>query len=120
MQPVSRTLETLALWHQITVQALHRLPYDLSSRQIAIMLTVYMGGQSHTVKSLTDTLRISKPAICRALDTLSKDGLIKRKKDDTDRRTVFIQRTLKGSLFLSDYAEIINEASISHPLRQVA
>ncbi len=89
------------------LRSMRELPHDLSTRQMAIMLTVYLVPPPHTVRSLAEHLGISKPAICRALDALSTMDLIRRKKDDEDRRNVFIQRTISGSVFLRDAADIM-------------
>lgn len=90
---------------------LHRSGPDLSARQIAVLFTVYLDDKPHTVRGLAATLRISKPAITRALDRLCDDGLLRRKTDDNDRRSVLIQRTVKGSLFLTEFAETIREVA---------
>lgn len=89
------------------LRSMKELPHDLSTRQMAIMLTVYLIQPPHTVRSLAERLGISKPAICRALDALSAMDLIRRKKDEDDRRNVFIQRTISGSVFLRDAADIM-------------
>lgn len=102
--------QALALWHQVATDMLHRSGQDLSARQLAVLLTVYLNDKPHTVRGLAAALRISKPAITRALDRLCDDGLLRRKTDDTDRRSVLIQRTVKGSIFLSDFAETIRRA----------
>jgi len=52
-------------------------------------------------------LNISKPAICRAVDALAALDLMRRKKDEDDRRNIFLQRTINGSVFLRDFADII-------------
>ena len=101
----------LALWHQVTVSMLHRSGPDLSARQIAVLFTVYLDDKPQTVRGLAATLRISKPAITRALDRLCSDGLLRRKTDDNDRRSVLIQRTVKGSLFLTEFAEAIRQVA---------
>ena len=103
----NQTLKALNLWHNITCASLSELPYDLSARQMAVLTTVYLSKGPHTIRSLSESLNVSKPAICRAVDTLSMMDLIKRKKDDDDKRNVFIQRTISGSVFLSDMADII-------------
>ncbi len=36
---------------------------------------------------------------------------VRRKKDEGDRRRVLIQRTVRGSIFLREYGEIIAEAA---------
>ena len=107
----NQTLDALHLWHHITCASLAELPYDLSARQMAVLTSVYLTAGPHTIRSLSETLNVSKPAICRAVDTLSMMDLIKRKKDEDDRRNVFVQRTVSGSVFLSDMADIIMRES---------
>ncbi len=100
-------IDALTLWNRIMLRSMRELPHDLSTRQMAIMLTVYLVPPPHTVRSLAEHLGISKPAICRALDALSAMDLIRRKKDEEDRRNVFIQRTINGSVYLRDAADIM-------------
>lgn len=104
-------MNALNIWHSITVRGLKQLDVDLSARQSAIMFSIYLTPGPHTVKSLSEQLGISKPAICRALDTLSQYDLVKRKTDEQDRRKVTVQRTLKGTVYLSEFAELIIDAS---------
>jgi DNA-binding MarR family transcriptional regulator len=101
------TADALNLWHRVVASSLRELPHDLSQRQIGILLTVYMAPPPHTVRSLAEQLNISKPAVCRALDVLSHLDFIRRKKDEDDRRNVMLQRTVNGSVFLRDFADII-------------
>ena len=86
---------------------------DLSMRQIAILLTVYLAPDEPTVRGLSATLEISKPAVSRALDRLCDLGLVRRKTDQKDRRNVLVQRTVKGSVFLNDLGEILADAFTS-------
>lgn len=116
MKQPTQTMEALQLWHGILSRSLRELPYDLSSRQLAVMTTVYLTDPPHTIRNLSTRLGISKPAVCRAVDSLSMMDLIKRKKDEDDRRNVFIQRTISGSVFLSDFADIIiKECAVDAP-----
>lgn len=107
MNETLNTQHALKLWQQVVSRSLRELPYDLSQRQIGVLLTVYMSPPPHTIRSLAEQLNVSKPAICRAVDTLSALDLLRRKKDDNDRRNVFLQRTINGSVFLRDFADII-------------
>jgi DNA-binding MarR family transcriptional regulator len=91
----------------VVTRSLRELPYDLSQRQIGVLLTVYMSPPPHTIRSLAEQLNVSKPAVCRAVDTLSALELLRRKKDEEDRRNVFLQRTINGSVFLRDFADLI-------------
>lgn len=110
------TQDALKLWQRVITSSLRELPYDLSQRQIGVLLTAYMTPPPHTIRSISETLNVSKPAICRAVDALSMLDLIRRKKDDDDRRNVFLQRTVNGSVFLRDFADlIIRETSAEEP-----
>ena len=83
---------------------------DLSARQLGVFLTVYRTDGPHTVRGLAAELNVSKPAITRALDRLGELDLARRKVDPMDRRSVIVQRTLKGTGFLRDLRQIMVEA----------
>jgi DNA-binding MarR family transcriptional regulator len=99
--------QALELWRRTIVAGVRNDVPDLSARQMAVLLTVYLKSPPHTVRGLASALQISKPAITRSLDRLSDLGLLRRKIDESDRRSVLIQRTLSGSVFLREYGEII-------------
>jgi DNA-binding MarR family transcriptional regulator len=103
--------QALDLWRTVLVATVRSAGPDLSARQLAIVLTVYLTPPPHTVRGLAALLRISKPAVTRALDRLGMLGLARRRRDDTDRRSVLVQRTVKGSVFLSDFADAVALAS---------
>lgn len=100
-------VQSLHLWQKAIVDSVRNDGPDLSARQMALLLTVYLTPAPHTVRGLASLLNVSKPAITRALDRLSELGMIKRKVDDTDRRSVLVQRTVKGSVFLREFGELI-------------
>lgn len=111
------TNDALNLWQRVISSSLRELPYDLSQRQFAVLLSVYMTPPPHTIRSLSAALDVSKPAICRAVDTLSQLDLVRRKKDEEDRRNVYLQRTVNGSVFLRDFADlIVRESTLSAPV----
>jgi DNA-binding MarR family transcriptional regulator len=83
---------------------------DLSARQMALMLVVYLGNGTHTVRGLAAALKISKPAISRALDRLGEFGYVRRERDDLDRRNVLVQRTAPGAEFLTAFSQLIDAA----------
>lgn len=83
---------------------------DLSARQLGVFLTVYLAPGPHTVRGLAAELNVSKPAITRALDRLGELDLARRKTDPMDRRSVLVQRTLKGTVFLRDLRQTMAEA----------
>ena len=84
---------------------------DLSARQLGVFLTCYLQEGPHTVRGLAAELNVSKPAITRALDRLGELDLARRKVDPLDRRSVLVQRTMKGAAFLRDLRSIMTEAS---------
>jgi DNA-binding MarR family transcriptional regulator len=49
--------------------------------------------------------------VVRALDTLGRLDFTRRKRDQSDKRNVLIQRTVKGSVFLSEFADWVVAAS---------
>ena len=99
--------EGLLLWHHVLLDGVRHSSYDLSARQMALLLTVYLENIPHTVRGLAEYLNVSKPAVCRALDALANEDLIQRRKDENDRRNVFIEPTEKGFSFLSGFSESI-------------
>lgn len=84
---------------------------DLSARQLGVFLTCYLRDGGHTVRGLAAELNVSKPAITRALDRLGELDLARRKVDPLDRRSVLVQRTMKGAAFLRDLRSIMGEAA---------
>jgi DNA-binding MarR family transcriptional regulator len=99
--------QALDLWRRAMVTSVRRDAPDLSARQMALLLAVYLTPPPHTVRGLADTLRISKPAVTRAIDKLSDLELLTRLVDEHDRRSVLIQRTVRGSVFLREFGELI-------------
>ncbi len=104
-------LKSLDLWQRTICESVRRDGPDLSARQMAVLLTVYRTEAPHTVRALAANLNVSKPAITRALDRLEKLELIRRKTDEQDRRSVLLQRTVKGSVFLSEFGELVAESA---------
>jgi len=84
---------------------------DLSARQLGVFLTVYLNEGPHTVRGLAASLNVSKPAITRALDRLGELDFARRKTDPQDRRSVLVQRTVKGAALLREMRTIMGEAA---------
>lgn len=101
----------MELWRRALSDNVRDTSPDLTARQMALLLTVYTLSPPHTVRGLASGLKMSKPAVTRALDTLGRMDLLRRKRDDADKRSVLIQRTVKGSVYLSEFADSIIEAA---------
>ena len=99
--------EALSLWHRVTLETVIAQGPDLSTRQLAILMSVYLESSSHTVKSLSEKLNVTKAVISRALDTLSKHGFVARAPDPSDKRSIIVTRTSGGILYLQRFADII-------------
>ncbi|WP_431852232.1 MarR family transcriptional regulator [Allosphingosinicella sp.] len=76
---------------------------DLTNRQMALMLLVYLTPGPHTVRGLAHVLGVSKPVITRALNTLGSLGYLRRVRDEADRRNVFVAKTTNGQDFLDSF-----------------
>jgi DNA-binding MarR family transcriptional regulator len=103
--------EALKLLHEVALGLVREskvedMP-DLTLRQLALILTVYLDTPPHTVRGLAAKLGVTKPVITRALDALGKHALIARRRDEADKRNVIIQRTVKGALFVESLADMV-------------
>jgi DNA-binding MarR family transcriptional regulator len=105
------TAQALKLWHDVNLAQVHDDEADLSSRQVSILLTIYMEAPPHTIRELARKLNVSKPVITRALDSMGKLDLVSRRRDEADRRNVLVQRTVKGALYLDRLADLISAHS---------
>lgn len=97
----------LKLWHDVNLHIVRDNEPDLSARQMTILLTVYLEAPPHTVRELSKKLGVAKPVITRALDSMGKHELLRRRRDERDRRNVLVQRTVKGALYLERLADTI-------------
>jgi len=102
--------QLVGIMRETIVSLVRRDGPDLSARQLGVFLTVYLGDGPHTVRGLAAALNVSKPAITRALDRLGELDLARRKVDPADRRSVLVQRTVKGSGFLRELRQMMVEA----------
>ena len=102
-----RPSQALRLWHDVIFDLVHDNEQDLTARQMAVLLTVYLEPPPHTVRGLAKKLGVTKPVITRALDTMGRLRLLTRKRDETDRRNVLVHRTLEGALAVERLGDIV-------------
>jgi DNA-binding MarR family transcriptional regulator len=102
-----RPSQALRLWNDVTFDLVRDNDQDLTARQMAVLLTVYLEPPPHTVRGLARKLGVTKPVITRALDTMGRLGLLTRKRDETDRRNVLVHRTLEGALAVERLGDMI-------------
>ena len=82
---------------------------DLTNRQMALLMLVYLTPGPHTVRGLAKQLGVSKPVVTRALNTLGGLGYLRRERDQDDGRNVFVVRTTNGADFLEGFKRNIRE-----------
>jgi DNA-binding MarR family transcriptional regulator len=99
--------QALGLWHQVSLGQVKSGATDLTMRQMAILLHIYLVPPPHTVRGLAAVLHVTKPVITRALDTMGEMGIVDRVRDERDRRNVIIKRTLAGALFLEKFGDLV-------------
>ncbi len=102
-----RPAQALRLLHDFTDALVTDDAPDLSARQLAVLLTIYLDPPPHTVRGLAAKLGVTKPVITRALDSMGKLDLVSRRRDETDRRNVVIQRTVKGALAVERLGDLL-------------
>lgn len=116
----SKVIDALNMWANILIRSSKETKYELSPRQNLVLLHIYLTEPPHSIKSLTESLGFSKAAVCRAVDYLSAQGLVKRKRDADDKRNVFINRSIAGLVYLSDLAGIIQQESGQNLMEEAA
>ena len=109
--PATPNDELIGILRETIATLVRRDGQDLTARQLGVLLTCYLQEGPHTVRGLSSDLRVSKPAITRALDRLGEADLVRRKVDPLDRRSVLVQRTTKGGAFLRDLRTIMHGAA---------
>lgn len=110
-----RPSQALGLWHAATLAQLVHVGPDLTIRQLGILLHIYLAPPPHTVRGLAAKLGVTKPVITRALDTMGNRGLVRRVRDERDRRNVIIKRTVEGALFVEKLGDLIIEEAANLP-----
>ena len=109
MAVVLRPSQAMKLMHDVSLALVRDGEPDLSSRQLAILLTNYLEPPPHHVRDLARKLGVTKPVITRALDSMGKLELVTRRRDENDRRDVVIQRTVKGALAVERLGDLVAE-----------
>lgn len=103
---LSRT-DCLSLWHQVTLATVRKNAPDLSARQLALLMSVYLEDGPHTVRSLAESLDVTKAAISRAVDRLVGYEYLRRGPDPRDKRSIVLHRTSAGIHYLQGFADIV-------------
>ena len=103
--------QALRSWMHTLINYVRSGQPDLTNRQMALILLVYLTPGPHTVRGLAHILGVSKPVITRALNTLGSLGYLRRVRDETDRRNVFVAKTSTGQEFLDGFQRNLEQDS---------
>lgn len=103
--------QALKSWMSALINYVRSGQPDLTNRQMALMLLVYLTPGPHTVRGLAQLLGVSKPVITRALNTLGSLGYLRRVRDESDRRNVFVAKTSTGQDFLDSFERNLGRES---------
>ena len=106
---------SLSGWMRALVGYVRSGEPDLTNRQMALLMIVYLTPGPHTVRGLARDLGVSKPVVTRALNTLGALGYLRRERDQDDRRNVFVVRTSNGADFLEGFKGNIREGGEPAP-----
>jgi DNA-binding MarR family transcriptional regulator len=104
--------QALDIWRGASLDAVRSGRPDLTMRQMAVVLTVFLEPPPHTVRGLAAALNIAKPAVVRALDRLEELDFVRRREDPADKRNVLIERTVKGSVYMRETGDLIAAAAL--------
>ena len=93
IDPSTEAVVPLANWLSVLAGYVASGHPDLTNRQMALLLLVYLDPGPHTVRGIAARLHVSKPVVTRILNALSGLGYVKRQKDMSDLRNIFVIRT---------------------------
>ncbi len=93
----------LSGWMRTLIEYVRSGEPDLTNRQMALLMVIYLTPGPHTVRGIASTLGVSKPVVTRALNTLGSLGYLRRERDQDDRRNIFVVRTKDGTQFLENF-----------------
>lgn len=102
-----KPLQALTLLQSVALAQVRVDMCDLTTRQMAVLLTIYLEPPPHTVRGLASRLNVTKPVITRALDSMGRMELVSRNRDPDDGRNVLIKRTVKGALYVESLGDLI-------------
>lgn len=97
----------LGHWMHALVDYVRSGEPDLTNRQMALLMMVYLEAGPHTVRGLARALNVSKPVVTRALNRLGSLGYLRRQRDDNDKRNIYVARTAEGAHFLEEFGQFI-------------
>ena len=84
---------------------------DLTLRQLAVALQVYLADETQTVRGLAAHLNVNKASISRGLDRLEEFDLAYRELNSRDRRSIIVGWTVRGAAMVERLGAAMSEAA---------
>jgi DNA-binding MarR family transcriptional regulator len=78
---------------------------ELTSSQIKVLAT-FTERESYSMSELSQMLSVTLPTMTAMIDRLIQSGLVKRERDERDRRVVLVRLTGDGKKVISNLMEI--------------
>jgi DNA-binding MarR family transcriptional regulator len=108
--------QSLSSWKNTLIDYVRSGEPDLTNRQMALLMLVYLDPGPHTVRGLARALNVSKPVVTRALNRLGTLGYLRRQRDDSDKRNIFVARTSEGAEFLAEFGHFLAGEHVGEPV----
>lgn len=109
-----KSFQGLSSWMATLIDYVRSGEPDLTNRQMALLLVVYLQSGPHTVRGLAAGLKVSKPVVTRALNRLGSLGYLRRQRDENDKRNIYVVRTAEGAEFLEQFEHFIGTDPTAH------
>src|SRR5690606_22999296 len=111
-----KPLQALTLLKTLSLEQMRDQMPDLTTRQAAILLTIYLEPPPHALRGLAAKLDVTKPVITRALDTMGLLDRVSRHRDEKDKRNVLVKRTVAGALYDERLGDLVIAKARELPL----
>ena len=96
--------------YQTLLSILVRDERELTTRQLAAMLSVYVSTEPQNLTNLAARINASRPTTTRIVDKLVQARLMRRFADRADRRRVLLGRTSEGVRYIQGIIDSSAEA----------
>lgn len=92
---------------------------DLTLRQLAVSLQIYLTDEPQTVRGLASYLTVNKSSISRVLKRLGEIDLAYREVDPRDSRSIVVHQTAQGAAIVKRLGMAMAEAAYEERAKRV-
>jgi DNA-binding MarR family transcriptional regulator len=95
-------------------EMLQRLPFKATSQQMTIAVILNRQGGRMTVTDVANEFGVSLSAVTASANRMSLSGLLRRFRDEADRRVVWLELTPGGREAVDDFLEVRGQVRLLH------